>query len=344
MGGDNLVGWFWRTPEGGRTAKEEIMKTAVLLLASMLVAAPVQQAMAQVITVGTATPGSLFHSAGTAVASVVNDKAGVRAILQPFASANVYIPAVSDGDIDLGVGTAHEIGVAVEGREHFEGRPQEGLRAVGAMFPLRFGVYVRADSDIETLADLRGKTLPGGYSSQQIAATMMDAIYASAGMSESDVEVVTVANTVAGADDFAAGRVDAFFFAVGGAKVSEVDAAVGGLRLLPFQNTDEELAAVQEHLPQAYFREEQPGPANPGVSQPTPALAIDAVAFASAATDEEVIYRVTKALFENKDALAASFAAFRAFDPEQMGRSLAPIEYHPGALRFFQEAGIASDE
>lgn len=319
------------------------MKSAAFLLAGLLLAAPTQ-ALAQTVTVGTATPGSLFHSAGTAVASVINEKAGLRAMLQPFASANVYIPAVNEGDIDLGVGTAHEIGAALVGSEHFEGRPQEGLRAVGTMFPLRFGVFVRADSDIETLADLRGRTLPGGYNSQQIAATMMDAIYASANLTADDVETVTVANTVAGADDFATGRVDAFFFALGAAKVSEVDAAVGGLRVLPFQNTEEELEAVRQFLPQAYFREEQPGPANPGIEEPMMALAIDAVAFASASTSDDTIYAVTKALHENKDALVASFPAFRGFEPDSMARPLDPIEYHPGAVRYFEEIGIANGE
>lgn len=316
------------------------MKTTAFLLAGALFAVSAQFASAQTVTVGTATPGSLFHSAGTAVASVITEKGGMRAILQPFASANVYIPAVNEGDIDIGVGTAHEIGAAVAGKEHFDGRPQEGLRALGIMFPLRFGVFVKADSDIKTLADLKGRKLPSGYKSQQIAATMMDAIYASAGMTEADVQTVTVANTVAGADDFSAGRVDAFFFALGGAKVREVEAAVGGLRLLPFQNTPEELAAVRKFLPQAYFRTEQPGPANPGVLAPSQALAIDAVAFASAKTSEDTIYKIAKALHDNKDALAASFAAFRAFDPAGMARSLDPVQYHPGALRYFKEAGI----
>ena len=100
-------------------------------------------------------------------------------LLQPFASANVYIPAVNEGDIEPRGCTAHEVGAALVGLEHFEGRPPGGAFVrFGTMFPLRFGIFVRADSDIETLADLRGRTLPGGYSSQQIAATMMDAIYA----------------------------------------------------------------------------------------------------------------------------------------------------------------------
>lgn len=319
------------------------MKTISALIAGLLAFAPMQHAAAQSITVGTATPGSLFHSAGTAVAKVINEKAGIRAILQPFASANVYIPAVSAGEIDMGVGTAHEIGVAVRGAEHFEGRPQDGLRAVGTMFPLRFAMFVRADSNIKSIADLKGKTLPGGYSSQRIAATMMDAIYASVGITKDDVNIVTVANTVGGADDFAAGRVDAFFFALGAAKVSEVEAAVGGLRVLPLENTEEELAAVREHLPQAYIRQEQPGGETPGATAPIPVLAIDAIAFASSSTDDDTIYEVTKALHGNKTALVASFPAFNGFDPEQMARPLDPIAYHPGAVRFFEEVGLMDD-
>lgn len=316
------------------------MRSAVFLLAGLLFAAPAQHSLAQTVTIGTATPGSLFHSSGAAVASVISDKTDIRVILQPFASANVYIPAISEGDIDLGVGTAHEVGVALAGTEHFDGRPQPGLRAIGSMFPLRFGIFVRDDSDIRSIADLKGKTMPSGYSSQQIAATMMDAIYAAAGMSVDDVETVTVANTVAGAEDFAAGRVDAFFFALGAAKVSEVDAAVGGIRVLPFDNSQETLDAVRTYLPQAYFRDETPGPANPGVDEPVAALAIDAIAFASSSTDDETIYEVTKTIHDNKEALAAAFPAFRRFEPENMARSLDPIEYHPGAISFYKEAGL----
>jgi TRAP-type uncharacterized transport system substrate-binding protein len=273
---------------------------STLALAGLLAVVHLQPVSAQQLTVGTATPGSLFHSAGTAVSSVLTEKAGMRVTLQPFASANVYIPAISEGDIDLGVGTAHEVGVALEGLEHFEKRPQKGLRAIGVMFPLRFGVFVRADSKIKSLGDLKGKTVP----------------------------------------DFAAGRVDAFFFALGAAKVREVDAAVGGLRLLPFKNTKEELTAVRQYLPQAYFREEQPSKANPGVNEAAMVLAIDAVAFGSAKTADDAIYKVTKTLYENKDALAAAFPAYRGFEPKDMARQLDPIEYHPGSVRFYKEAGI----
>jgi uncharacterized protein len=311
---------------------------AVAALAAGLFAAPLS---AQTIAVGTASPGTLFHSAASAVAKIINEKAGIRATLQPFASANVYIPAISEGDIELGVGTVHEVNVALQGTEHFDGRPQPGLRAVGVMFPLRFAIFVRKESDIRSIADLAGRTLPGGYSSQRIAETMMDAIYAAGGLTRDDVEIVQVPNTVGGADDFATGKVDAFFFAVGAAKVSEIDAAVGGLRALSFEVTPETLAAMRVHLPQGYFLEARPGGNNVGIIEPTQIMAFDAVAFASARASDDTIHAVTRALHENKEALAATFPAFRAFDPARMYKAIDPIAYHPGALKYFAEIGLA---
>jgi len=320
------------------------MKKMLFAVSALLLALPVQSASAQMVTVGTATPGSLFHSAGTAVAKVINGVDGLRATLQPFASANVYIPAVSEGDIDFGVATVQEVGVALAGKDHFEGRPQAGLRAVGIMFPLRFAVFVREDSDIRSIADLKGKSVPTGYSSQQIAKTMMDAIYAAGGLTEADVDGVTVANTVAGADDFATGKVDAFFFALGAAKVSEVEASVGGIRALPFEESDATLKAVRQYLPQAYFMQVTPGKALAGIQEPTTILAFDALAFASAKTSDETVYEVTRALHDGKDALVATFPAFRGFDPATMAKDIAPIQYHPGAIRYFKEAGVAFPE
>ena len=315
-----------------------------LIMSALLLVASAFQAQAQMVTVGTATPGSLFHSAGTAVAKIINEQKGLRATLQPFASANVYIPAVSSGDIDFGVGTVQEVNVALEGKEHFSGRPQPGLRAVGIMFPLRFAMFVRANSDIHSIADLKGKKVPVGYSSQRIAATMMQAIYAAGGLTEADVQGVNVANTVSGANDFASGKVDAFFFALGAAKVSEVDASVGGVRALPFDNSATTLAAVRKFLPQAYFREATPGKAAVGVSKPTTVLAIDALAFASAKTSDKVVYEVTKALHGGKKELVAAFGAFRGFDPKAMYKDIAPIQYHPGAISFYKEIGLKQVE
>jgi TRAP-type uncharacterized transport system substrate-binding protein len=44
-------------------------------------------------------------------------------------------------------------------------------------------------------------------------------------------------------------------------------------------------------------------------------------------------------LHGNKDALAASFPALRDFDPKRMAKDTAPVQFHPGAIKFYQEVG-----
>src|SRR5690606_35629306 len=151
------------------------------------------------------------------------------------------------------------------GEMHFEGRELENLRAVAVMFPLPMAIYVPIDSPIQSIADLRGKRVPTGFAGQKTLRPLIDALLATADLSVNDLEQVRVPNVVGGANAFIEGKADAFFFAVGAAKVREADAAVGGLRALPVPDTTEALAAIQRRWPVGYLYETTPSPANTGV-------------------------------------------------------------------------------
>jgi uncharacterized protein len=71
------------------------------------------------------------------------------------------VPLVDSGELDIGFVNTLEITDAFTGTGTFEGRPQENIRMVGVMFPIRVGMFVRDDSDIQTVADLKGKRLAG---------------------------------------------------------------------------------------------------------------------------------------------------------------------------------------
>ena len=83
-----------------------------------------------------------------------------------------------------------------------------------------------------------------GYSAMRTIDPMIKAILATGGLTEKDVEPVLVPNVVRGADDFASGAADMFFFAFGAPKVREVDATVGGIRALEIPESG--MAAAQE--------------------------------------------------------------------------------------------------
>jgi len=154
------------------------------------------------------------------------------------------------------------------------------------------------------------------------------------------VKPVQVPTVVVGADLFASGKVDMFFFAIGAPKPREVDAAVGGIRMLSLPNTPEGLAAVKKHYPAGYLRLENPGPGNVGVLEPSYSLAYDALVFGGSKTPDNVAYQTAKVMYENAKAMGEGAPPLRLFNPKQMAKDVAPLEYHPGAVKFYKEVGI----
>jgi hypothetical protein len=315
------------------------MKTMMLQsLAAALALSLSLAASAQQVSIGTSNPGSIYHSSGSVIAKLLNEKAKIGATIQPYASPNVFIPAVNAGQMQLGLANIAEITWALEGKEHFDGRPHKELRAVAIMYPLRSAIFVRKDSDIKSLTDLKGKRALDGFTSQKIILPLLDAMYGAVGMTRKDMQPVQVPNVVLGADTFAAGRADMFFFAIGAAKPKEVDASVG-IRMLPIPKTAQAEAAIKEHFPPGYLRPERPSPVNVGVLEPGHSLAYDALVFASAKTPENVAYQTAKVMHDNAKAMGEAFGPLRLFDPKMMAKDFGPLQFHPGAVKYYKEIG-----
>jgi len=297
-------------------------------------------AQAQTVGIATSNPGSLFHNIGSAIAKAAND-AGMNVTIQPATSPNQYLFAVNAGDIEFGVGNLQEFNYALEGKAWFDGQPNPDLRVVAMIMPLREAIFVRADSDIMSIADLKGQPMVDGYTAQNTILPQLDAIYATAGLTRGDMTPVQVPSVVAGADAFMAGESVGFIFAHGAGKVREADAAVGGLRALPIENTPESEAAIKEHWPVGYLVQMSPSPAAPGVLEEGWFIAYPQIVFANAGVPDDLVYEMAKVIHDSKEGLAATFPPFNAFNPdEDMVGDTAPGEYHPGAIRYFEEIGL----
>jgi len=297
-------------------------------------------ARAQEVAIATSNPGSIYHSSGQVIAKLLSEKAGVKATIQPFASPNVFIPSVDAGEIQLGLANIDELSLALEGKGHFAGRPYKNLRAIAVTYPLRTTIFVRKNSDIKTLADLKGRAAVDGFTSQKIILPLLDAMYATVGLTRADMKAVQVPNVVGGADAFVAGKTEMFFFALGAAKPREVDAGVSGIRMLSLTNTPENLATIRKHFPSGYIRLENPGPGNVGVLEPSYSLAYDGLVFGSAKTPDNTAYQVAKTMYENAKAMGDAFPPFKLFDTKTMAKEFSTLQYHPGAVKFYKEAGI----
>ncbi|MEQ9037284.1 MAG: TAXI family TRAP transporter solute-binding subunit [Silicimonas sp.] len=296
-------------------------------------------ASAQNVGIATSNPGSLFHNIGTAVANAANAN-GLNTTIQPATSPNQFIPFLNQGGIEFGVANLQEVNYAITGEAWWNGNQNPNLRVVAHLQPLVEAIFVRADSDIMKVSDLKGKPMTDGYTAQNTILPQLSAFYATAGMTRDDVEKVSVASVVAGADAFMAGDTVGFIFAHGAGKVREADAAVGGLRALTVEDDSEAaLTAAREHWPTAFFTELKAG-SMPGVLEDGIYIAFPQVIFTHAGVPDDQVYAMAKAMYEQSAVMGETFPPMRAFRPENMKGDPGIAEFHPGALKFFEEMGL----
>jgi len=311
---------------------------AAVLAALLSVAAG--PASAQSVGMGVSAPGSFYNTVGSVLAGVAAEKGGIDIRTQPFSAANVYLPAVGSGELDFGLANVIETGLALSGGGFYKGKSYPDLRVVAAVAPMRVAFFVKKDSPIKTITDFKGHKVPGGFAQQKVVKLLNDAHFKAVGLSAGDMSFVPVPNVSRGADDFMAGRTDIMFFALGSGKVTEVDAAVGGIRAVALPDTPDVRSGLKKTNPQFYVRMEKPQKGLTGIAEPTTVLAFDALLLANANTSEDVVYKMTKALYENAVGIAKASKALSNFSQDEMAKDLSPMIYHPGAVKFYKEAGV----
>ncbi len=288
-------------------------------------------ASAQTYGFATMQPGTLNNTSGSAIAKVLKEKAGMNVVIQPTAGESVLIPLVGRGEAEFGIANIFEIEAAKAANPN--------LRLIGSLHPLRGAFWVRKDTTMKTIADLKGKRVGMGYSAMRTLDPMIKAILASGGLTEKDVTPVLIPNVVRGADDFTAGASDMFFFAFGAPKVREVEATVGGIRALEISESG--MAEAKKIVPEGYLTPAAPNPFFIGVEKPMGVYSWDNMIFTSSKVNDEVVYKLIDTMTKNKDDMVSIQPALREFSPAALYTAY-DIPYHPGALKYFKDNNISA--
>ena len=313
-----------------------IKRLVGLTFGALLLTAP---AAAETVSIVTTPIGSFSHSTAVAIAKVVSEKTKLRVIVQAQSSQS-FIP-VSGGTGEFGMGNSFDATFFVTGTGEYEGqKPKTNLRNVGPISIYRVALHVRADSPMKNIKDLRGKRVPSGFSTQKTIARMMRAELANGGLSYDVVESVMAPNIRAAADDFMIGKSDVLFFALGSSAVKQAAAKVGGLRVLEIDDSPEARERMGKVLPGSYVLNIKPAANIEGIAEPTNVLAFDMHMLTREDVPDDVVYQVTKTMYENKPALVSTFKPMNLFDPKRMAKDLKAVPFHPGALKYYKEVGL----
>ncbi len=214
--------------------------------------------------------------------------------------------------------------------------PAEDLRTIAALFEEHIHLVALADSGINSVADLAGKTVsldePG-------SGTFVDAnlILEANGLSMDDVTPEALKGNAA-AEALRNGKIDAFFVVAGYPTGAIVElAAAADIKLVPI---DGDGAAALTDKYGFFAVSDIPADTYEGVDAVS-TVAVGAQWFTSAKEDEELIYNITKALWndESRKLLDVGHAKGASITPDSALDGVG-VPLHPGAERFYKEAGL----
>lgn len=222
----------------------------------------------------------------------------------------------------------------------FEAEGEEPFHELVGLLPSytwEIGIMVREDSDIETFRDLVGKRLALGPTGSGAEATASQAIRA-IGLSDDDFANVQRSAPAQAFGALASGSADAVFWGTAhpaGAIVEQM--STRGLKFISF--TEEDMDAIVEEYP--YFHH--------GYVDATLYDDVDEDAlwvgggthfWTHIDVDEDLVYEMVKAVWENKEELHARHPSQERLDDDLVRMQVELMPFHPGAERYFQEVGI----
>jgi len=316
--------------------------TKIITGSALVLSFSMSTAFSQVVTVASGAQGSLAFNTGQAVAKVANE-AGITARTQPLVG---YLPLINSGEVDFGFSNAVEAAYAMTGTGNYD-RKNPNLRLVGVMFPLSTGLMAPCDLGIKSVADLKAKAsglrIASEYTSSTIIPFYIRGGLANGGMKYEDFKQVPVASFVAGIKALGDGLVDVALVSLnsGAGKQSAVKLkSRGGLCYVSLDKSDAGLAAFKEFLPAGkVISVSQNENINGMQKNGANIMSIPWMMLTSSSVGEDLVYKITKTIAENKEALKKSFGAFGRANRDKMAPANG-VPYHPGALKYYSEVGI----
>ena len=262
---------------------------------------------------------------------------GLIAVTQSTQGSVENVTAVTNGTLDMALSQADITYFAYFGLGNFDGAPpMHNLRVIANLFQESFHVVVRADSGITSITDLKGKRVSLGQleSGTRVGTEMILTAY---GLTPDDV--APFYESVGRASDMLeAGDLDAYFM-VGGTPIHAVAhlADQTAITLLPITG-DPAKRIVAEH---PFFAMTSIGADTYAGVGVTETLGVGAQWITSSAMDDELVYGVTRALWhENtRKMLDSGHPEGRRIRLDTALDGIG-IPLHPGASRFYEEAGI----
>ncbi len=310
-------------------------KSSMLVLSALLA---LGMAFGQVkrISLGTGGTGGVYYPLGGGIAQVWTDYVpGVEASAEVTGASVENVRLVAGGEAQAALGTSGVVVQAYKGEGKFKGKPQPIL-AIGAMYPNAWQFVTVAATGIKSIPDIKGKRVSTG-SPGSGTAVMTRAILDTLGLKHGkDFKEfrLSFAEQVSGLKD---GTIDVGSWSVGLGPGSLVDLSTTRKMVLICLTPEEQAKVSAAH---AYYKPFTiPAGTYKGQDKDCLTVGTPNVLFVRADADTELVYQLTKALFEHVADLGKIHPAGKTISPEYVLKATL-IPLHPGAIKYFEEIGL----
>lgn len=319
-----------------------ITRRGLAIGAALLIAGGTAFAQQSFFRIGTGGTSGTYYPIGGLIANAISatGENGVQGLVATAVSSNgsvANINAIQSGASESGFSQSDVAYWAHSGTGLYDGKPKvEDLRLIATLYPETLHIVARADAGIKSVADLKGKRVsidePG-------SGTIVDArlVLAAYGLSEKDITPEYLKPGPSG-EKMRDGALDAFFF-VGGFPAGAITelAASTAITLVPVSGPEAEKLIADN---QFFAVNTVPAETYKGVGE-MQTISVAAQWVTSAKQPDDLVYHITKALWSDgtRKALDAGHAKGKQITLENAVSS-AGIPFHPGAEKFYKEAGV----
>ncbi|MBV8651396.1 MAG: TAXI family TRAP transporter solute-binding subunit [Alphaproteobacteria bacterium] len=305
--------------------------------------------------IGTAGTAGTYFSIGGIIASAISSPPGspncqhggacgvpgLNAVAQASQGSVENVELMSKHQLEAALVQAEVASWAYNGTGVFKSRGAvPNLRAIGAVFPESIHLVVPADSPIKSLRDLKGKRVGLG---EKESGTLADVrlLLEQAGLSERDLKP-DYSRLADAANGIRENTLDAFFL-IGGWPIPAIADLANStpIRLVPID--DETFAKMNKRYP-FFSRVEIPGGTYEGVDENTKTAGVSALLVVNAEIPDALVYAITKSRWSSppRHILVMRHPMGQRIGIEHALEGV-EIPLHPGAERYYREAGLMSD-
>ncbi|WP_133487666.1 TAXI family TRAP transporter solute-binding subunit [Aliiroseovarius marinus] len=293
------------------------------------------------ITIGTGGVTGVYYPTGGAICRLVNKGRkdhGVRCSVESTGGSVYNINTIREGELEFGVAQSDWQYHAYNGTSKFEDAGKfEGLRAVFSVHPEPFTVVARADSGIKTFADLKGKRVNIGNPGSGQRGTM-EVLLEALGWTTDDFALATELKASEQSAALCDNQIDAMVYTVGhpSGSIQEATTACDSVLVEVSGEAVDKLVADNSFYRTAVI----PGGMYRGNDADTATFGVGATFVSSDAVSEDAVYAVVSSVMNNIEDFKGLHPAFANLDPKEMATAGLSAPLHPGAAKYYKEAGI----